>query len=58
MIGGTYEAEHSASGVQGLLLLTRLWWTWSGYTWLGNQARADEGLLRAGMVVAIFGWAG
>lgn len=46
--------EHSAHGVlQGLLLFTLLWWTWSGYTWLGNQARADEGLLRAGMVVAM-----
>jgi low temperature requirement protein LtrA len=50
-----YMAEHhSAHGVlQGLLLLTLLWWTWSGYTWLGNQARADEGLVRAGMVVAM-----
>jgi low temperature requirement protein LtrA len=46
--------EHSAHGVrQGLQLLTLRWWTWSGYTWLGNQARADEGLLRAGMVVAM-----
>jgi low temperature requirement protein LtrA len=46
--------EHSARGVlQGLLLLTLLWWTWSAYTWLGNQARADEGLLRAGMAVAM-----
>src|SRR5437762_3546495 len=43
---------HSGHGVlQGLLLLTLLWGTWSGYSWLGNQARADEGLLRAGMVV-------
>src|SRR6266700_1169700 len=46
--------EDSARGVlQGLLLLTLLWWTWSAYTWLGNQARADEGLLRAGMAVAM-----
>jgi low temperature requirement protein LtrA len=46
--------EHSAHGVvQGLLMLALLWGTWSGYTWLGNQSRADEGLLRAGMVVAM-----
>jgi low temperature requirement protein LtrA len=53
-VTGYMAAEHSAGGVlQGLLLLTLLWWTWSGYTWLGNQARADEGVLRAGMVVAM-----
>jgi low temperature requirement protein LtrA len=53
-VAGYMAHEHSAHGVlQGLLLLTLLWWTWSGYTWLGNQARADEGLLRAGMVVAM-----
>jgi low temperature requirement protein LtrA len=48
--------EHSARGVlQGLLMLALLWGTWSGYTWLGNQARADEGLLRAVMAVAMAG---
>jgi low temperature requirement protein LtrA len=53
-VTGYMAHEHSAHGVlQGLLLLTLLWWTWSGYTWLGNQARADEGVLRAGMVVAM-----
>ena len=53
-VTGYMAHEHSAHGVlQGLLLLTLLWWTWSGYTWLGNQARADGGVLRAGMVVAM-----
>jgi low temperature requirement protein LtrA len=53
-VTGYMAHEHSGHGVlQGLLLLTLLWWTWSGYTWLGNQARAGEGLLRAGMVVAM-----
>ncbi len=47
---------HSAAGVlQGFLLLGLVWWTWSGYTWLGNQAWADEGLTRAGMSVAMAG---
>jgi low temperature requirement protein LtrA len=53
-VTGYMAEKHSGHGVlQGLLLLTLLWWTWSSYTWLGNQARADEGLLRAGMVVAM-----
>ena len=53
-VTGYMAAGHSAHGVlQGLLLLTLLWWTWSAYAWLGNQARADEGVLRAGMAVAM-----
>jgi low temperature requirement protein LtrA len=49
-VTGYMAHAHSAQGVlQGLLLLALLWWTWSAYTWLGNQARADEGLLRAAM---------
>lgn len=46
--------EHTPQGVlQGLLMLALLWWTWCAYTWLGNQARADVGLLRAAMAVAM-----
>jgi low temperature requirement protein LtrA len=53
-VTGYMAHEHSPYGVlQGLLLLALLWWTWSAYAWLGNQARADEGLLRAGMAVAM-----
>ncbi|MFD0149492.1 low temperature requirement protein A [Streptomyces sp. NPDC055721] len=53
-VTGYMAHEHTAHGVlQGLLLLALLWWTWSAYTWLGNQARADEGLLRGGMGVAM-----
>jgi low temperature requirement protein LtrA len=53
-VTGYMAHEHSAYGVlQGLLLLALLWWTWSAYAWLGNQARADEGLVRAGMAVAM-----
>jgi low temperature requirement protein LtrA len=50
-----YMASHrGALGVlQGLLMLALLWWTWSAYTWLGNQARADEGVLRAAMAAAM-----
>jgi low temperature requirement protein LtrA len=53
-VTGYMAHEHTAHGVlQGLLLLALLWWTWSAYAWLGNQARADEGLVRAGMAVAM-----
>jgi low temperature requirement protein LtrA len=51
---GYMAHEHSAHGVlQGLLLLALLWWTWSAYAWLGNQARVDDGALRAGVAVAM-----
>jgi low temperature requirement protein LtrA len=39
--------------LQGLLLLLLLWWSWSAYTWLANQARADRGVIRAGGLVAM-----
>ncbi|MFC7656042.1 low temperature requirement protein A [Pseudonocardia benzenivorans] len=41
--------------VRGALILTVLWWTWVGYAWLGNVAKADEGILRVGMFVATAG---
>ena len=41
-----------ASG-RGAILLGLLWAAWSCYAWLGNQAHADAGILRAGIVVAM-----
>ncbi|CCH17169.1 low temperature requirement protein A [Micromonospora lupini] len=38
---------------QGLLLLLWFWYAWSCYTWLGNQVRADRGVVTAGMTVAM-----
>ncbi|HEY2674135.1 MAG TPA: low temperature requirement protein A [Rugosimonospora sp.] len=38
---------------QGLILLLLLWMSWTIYTWLGNQARADVGLVPAGTVAAM-----
>jgi low temperature requirement protein LtrA len=53
-VTGYAAHEHTFQGVvQGLLMLALLWWTWCAYTWLGNQARADEGVLRAGMSLAM-----
>jgi low temperature requirement protein LtrA len=38
---------------QGLILLLLLWWSWSAYAWVGNQTRADRGLIELGMIVAM-----
>lgn len=46
--------EPTAVGaVRGLVVLALLWWAWCSYAWLGNQARADEGLVRATFIVAM-----
>jgi low temperature requirement protein LtrA len=39
--------------LRGLVLLALLWWAWCSYSWLGNQARADEGIVRAAMIGAM-----
>jgi low temperature requirement protein LtrA len=55
-VSGYMSHAHDALGVlQGLLVLALLWWTWSGYAWLGNQARPDAGVVRAAMAVAMAG---
>jgi low temperature requirement protein LtrA len=38
---------------EGILLVLLLWSTWSAYAWVGNQARADTGLVRAGVTAAM-----
>jgi low temperature requirement protein LtrA len=38
---------------RGLLLLGLLWFGWTSYAWLGNQAQADEGLLRLAMIATM-----
>jgi low temperature requirement protein LtrA len=50
--------EHDIGGetvLEGLITLAVVWFGWCAYTWLGNQAQADEGLLRVAMVVAMAG---
>ena len=39
--------------VQGLILLLLLWMPWLTFAWLGNQARADVGLIRLGTLAAM-----
>ncbi|WP_255540388.1 low temperature requirement protein A [Micromonospora sp. 4G55] len=41
------------SMARGLLLLVLLWFSWSSYAWLGNQTRADVGVVRAGVLAAM-----
>lgn len=39
--------------LRGLLVTALLWWSWTAYAWLGNLVRADEGVTRVGMFVAM-----
>jgi len=46
--------EPTGRGVlRGLVLLALLWFAWCSYAWLGNQARADDGVVRVTMFVAM-----
>src|SRR3954452_16306268 len=38
--------------LEGLVILALMWFGWTAYAWLGNQARADEGPLRVSMLFA------
>ena len=38
---------------RGLVVLGLVWWSWVGYSWLGNVAQADEGLLRLSFFVVM-----
>ena len=47
---------HNTSAVntfRSVLVLGVLWWCWVGYSWLGNVVRADEGVIKVGMFVAM-----
>jgi low temperature requirement protein LtrA len=48
-------AHHpSTEGViRGLMVLGVLWWSWGSYAWLGNVIKADEGLGRFAVLVAM-----
>src|SRR4029079_11538997 len=41
---------------QSLVVMALIWFGWSAYAWLGNQARADEGPLRLSMYFAMAGF--
>jgi low temperature requirement protein LtrA len=39
--------------LRGLVLISLLWFAWCSYAWLGNQAHADEGIVRGAVIVAM-----
>ena len=39
--------------LRGILIIIVMWWCWVGYSWLCNVVKADEGLMRVGMFVAM-----
>ena len=38
---------------RGFVVLALVWWCWVGYSWLGNQAQADEGIVRVAFIVVM-----
>lgn len=48
-------AEHHdpTSLLQGIVLLALVCWSWTSYAWLCNQAHADRGIVRVGVIAAI-----
>ncbi|MEV4809176.1 low temperature requirement protein A [Micromonospora avicenniae] len=47
------ETPTAVTMVRGLILILLLWFSWSAYAWLGNEARADVGLIRTGTLAAM-----
>ncbi|CAL9324707.1 hypothetical protein SUDANB66_06615 (plasmid) [Streptomyces sp. SudanB66_2053] len=39
--------------LRGVLIFGLLWWSWVCYSWVGNMARADEGVIRSAMFAAM-----
>ncbi|WP_039808793.1 low temperature requirement protein A [Nocardia otitidiscaviarum] len=49
-------AAHETTAVnmlRALVVLALMWWLWVAYSWLGNVVRADEGVTRLGIFVAM-----
>ena len=56
-VSGSVAHRLTLVGVaQGVVLMALIWFGWSAYAWLGNQARADEGPLRLSMYLAMAGY--
>ncbi len=47
------EDSSAEAVLRGVLILVVMWWSWVAYSWLGNVAKAVEGLIRLGMFVAM-----
>ncbi|MFQ6394692.1 low temperature requirement protein A [Nocardia sp. KC 131] len=49
------EQTSAKNLVRATLVLAVMWWVWIAYSWLGNAVRADEGVTRVAMFVAMGG---
>jgi low temperature requirement protein LtrA len=38
---------------RGVVIAAIMWWAWVGFSWLGNIARADEGVIRTTLLVSM-----
>jgi low temperature requirement protein LtrA len=47
------EESSGVDVLRGTLIITVMWWCWVCYSWLGNVVKADEGVVRVGMFVAM-----
>jgi low temperature requirement protein LtrA len=47
------EGHDGIAVLEGLVVLGLIWWSWTSYTWLSNQAHADRGVVRLAIVLAI-----
>lgn len=54
-VTATMAANLTVRGiVEGMMVVGLLWWSWTGYAWLGNLVRPDLGTVRLGMFAAMF----
>ncbi len=47
------HGQAPGSVLQAFIVLSLLWWAWTSYTWLANEARANQGILQTAFVVAM-----
>ena len=45
------DGEDAWAPLQAAVTLMLVWWSWTSYAWLANQARATSGVVRLGLVV-------
>jgi low temperature requirement protein LtrA len=46
------HGQPPGSILDGLIVLSLLWWSWCSFSWLANQAHADEGIVRGAFILA------
>ncbi|WES64402.1 low temperature requirement protein A [Microbacter sp. GSS18] len=47
------HGEAPQSLLQAFIVLSLLWWAWTSYTWLANEARANRGILQTAFILAM-----